>query len=281
MDDLMISDFPILRMRYADDNRPYLSHTHPACELIYIKRGAIDLTVGEKRYRADGGTLIFIGAMEEHVISIAETPYERTFCLIAPQTLEQPDIDPMLTTIFKNRPFHFSHCVKPDQPERVEALLETIYAEYQKRDVFSEQMTVDLIEQLLILIYRKAPGNFFLPGSGAAANIWAVQRSIELRYAEPITVSQLAAEQFISPDYLTRTFRELTGYTPKQYLLENRLLHSRQMLLTSELSVSDISFRCGFPDVGNFIRSFKERYHVTPKQFQIQSEVSHPYPYDT
>ena len=77
----MGNSYPVIRIKYADDGQPLSKHTHPACELILIKRGSSQIQIGEKRYDAGAGTLVLIGALEQHELSITSRPYERYFCI--------------------------------------------------------------------------------------------------------------------------------------------------------------------------------------------------------
>lgn len=264
----MGNSYPVIRIKYADDGQPLSKHTHPACELILIKRGSSQIQIGEKRYDAGAGTLVLIGALEQHELSITSRPYERYFCIFSPQLLEQPGRNPLLATLFKNRPYRFSHCLTLRHAKEVERLFIAMVEEYHNRLPFFEELIANLLEQLLIEVYREHPEQFFLPSTDRASKVWEVQRYLETHYAEPVSISKLAADRYINVDYLSRSFKEITGYTPKQYLLEHRLLHSCQLLLQGSLTVSAISHQCGFRDVNNFIRTFKNRYGVTPKQFQ-------------
>ena len=264
----MSDAYPVIRIKHADDGQPLSNHTHPACELIFVKRGSVRIRIDGKSYEAGAGTLVLIGALEQHELEITGRPYERYFCIFSPQLLEQPGRSPLLATVFKNRPYHFSHCLTLERPEETERLFNAMAEEYRNRRPFSEGLSANLLEQLLIGVYREHPEQFFLPDTESAAKVWEVQRYLEAHYAEPVSIAELAANQYINADYLSRSFKELTGYTPKQYLLEHRLLHGRQLLLQGGLPVSAVAYRCGFRDVNNFIRTFKSRYGITPKQFQ-------------
>ena len=58
------------------------------------------------------------------------------------------------------------------------------------------------------------------------------------------------------------------GYSPKQYLLLNRLSYAQELLENSDLPVSQIAFQCGFGDANNFIRAFRESFGLSPSQFR-------------
>lgn len=58
--------------------------------------------------------------------------------------------------------------------------------------------------------------------------------------------------------------KELTGHTPADYLLEARMQHAANKLLTTELSVAEIAYLSGFRKPSYFNQKFKERFQCTP-----------------
>ncbi len=85
--------------------------------------------------------------------------------------------------------------------------------------------------------------------------------------AEPLSLDMLAKKFYISKYHLFREFKKYTGYTPHEYALHKRLIHSREQLKEGS-RISDICQSCGFGDYSNFYRSFIKVYGMTPKEFQ-------------
>ncbi len=65
-----------------------------------------------------------------------------------------------------------------------------------------------------------------------------------------------------------KTFKELTGKTPSEYLTDKKLEYAKKLLLTTKDSVLDISLSVGFESVSHFIRIFKIKYKNTPFQLR-------------
>jgi AraC-like DNA-binding protein len=74
----------------------------------------------------------------------------------------------------------------------------------------------------------------------------------------------LAKQFYIEVRPLTKAFKQLTGKTIPQFVLEQRMQRALQLTETTMLPVMEIAFRCGFNDVSHFIRSFKKNYGCTP-----------------
>jgi AraC-like DNA-binding protein len=92
-----------------------------------------------------------------------------------------------------------------------------------------------------------------------------VRGLLETRYAEPHSLTALGRAVGVSPFHLARIFRELTGSPPHRYLLRVRLARGAE-LLRQGVSVTETSFRCGFPNPSHFIRSFRRAFGVTPSR---------------
>lgn len=261
----MESQSAVTTCQFSDKDRPYHSHTHLSCELIYVKSGAAKFHISGKTYTVHPGTVVFINTLEEHSVELVQQPYERYFMSVSSALLEKQVRNPKLTSIFKNRPKSFCHCFPVQEDAAyVESLLQQIQKEYHTCENFSPEYIGCLLEQLLILLYRRMPSNFPLPDKLINNEVIAVQHYIERHFTEPISILRLAEEHYISPDYLSHTFKQLTGYSPKQYILLNRLAYARELVLQSSTPIGVISYKCGFGDVNNFIRSYKKQFGCTP-----------------
>ena len=84
---------------------------------------------------------------------------------------------------------------------------------------------------------------------------------------EPITVEWLAEYTCVSHSSLYRRFVETFGVSPKRFLLEYRVERACQMLVSTDLSVQEVSSSVGFEDPFYFSRAFKEIKGVSPRQY--------------
>jgi AraC family transcriptional regulator len=82
-------------------------------------------------------------------------------------------------------------------------------------------------------------------------------------------LNALARGAAMSPYHFLRTFRQVTGMTPHQYVLHARLLQAARRLRASADPVSAIAFEAGFNDLATFNRRFRRLIGVTPSVFRI------------
>jgi AraC-like DNA-binding protein len=100
------------------------------------------------------------------------------------------------------------------------------------------------------------------------ARVTRVARMIEERHALQPALPDLAREAGLSPYHFLRTFAQLTGVTPHQYVRRARLRHAAMRLLTEQTKVLDIALDCGFGDMSNFDRAFHHEFGLSPQRFR-------------
>jgi AraC family transcriptional activator of pobA len=83
-----------------------------------------------------------------------------------------------------------------------------------------------------------------------------------------VRVSDYAALLHVTPNYLTKCVRMVTGKSPVKWLEESRILEAKVLLFQSELSISDIALHVGVADASYFSRFFKQHVGVTPQAFR-------------
>lgn len=87
-------------------------------------------------------------------------------------------------------------------------------------------------------------------------------------YAEAITLKQVAQEEYLSVNYLSRYFQQKTGIGFNQYLNQVRLKAAVQYLKNTNLSVTEIAQQCGFGDSTQFIKRFHGHYGMSPGKYR-------------
>ena len=102
----------------------------------------------------------------------------------------------------------------------------------------------------------------------SADAVQEVCRYIRDHLADDLTRDHLAATVFISPDYLSHEFREKTGQSLTAYILNQRVQHAKELLLTSGLSIRDIALLCGFQNISYFAKQFRRVTGEAPQTYR-------------
>jgi AraC-like DNA-binding protein len=106
----------------------------------------------------------------------------------------------------------------------------------------------------------------------SARHLLRAKDAADARYAETITVADMARVAALSPAHFSREFRRTFGETPHRYLLTRRLERAAALLRTTDRTVADICYMVGLTSVGSFTMSFRRTFGVTPTSYR----AAHP-----
>ena len=95
-----------------------------------------------------------------------------------------------------------------------------------------------------------------------------VKAYIDENYSKSLTLSGLSDLVGMSPVAFSRFFRQRTGRTLTDYIVDIRLGYAARMLVDSTKNISEICYECGFNNLSNFNRTFKAKRNYTPRGFR-------------
>lgn len=144
--------------------------------------------------------------------------------------------------------------------------------EMAREQVRSEWTTEALARTLAVQLVRRHStfSGLMLPTVDIALSqkrLRAVDQLISDRLADKITLADMANAAALSPIHFARQFKKATGQSPHQYLLAARV-ETAKRLLGMSLSISEISFRCGFSHQEHLTRVFGKSVGLTPAAYR-------------
>jgi AraC family transcriptional regulator len=110
-----------------------------------------------------------------------------------------------------------------------------------------------------------------------AAPIWVqrVRDRLDAGIARSCSVSELAHEAGVHPVHLARVFRKVTGVSPGEYLQRARADRACDLLLNSEMPLSDVAAECGFYDQSHMTRILRRYSQTTPGTLRALTALVH------
>jgi AraC family transcriptional regulator of arabinose operon len=93
------------------------------------------------------------------------------------------------------------------------------------------------------------------------------------KFAEPIRVQDIANYCGLDRAYLSKVFRDITGYTLKEYLTWFRIKKAKQYLRQADISVQYASYAVGYQDPLAFSKLFKKETGLSPSEYKVNPQV--------
>lgn len=137
----------------------------------------------------------------------------------------------------------------------------------------NREFLIDLYAQKLVfnLIQDKATHHILKTNYENPINI--AIKYINENIHSPITIGEIAKMLYMSESNFCHLFKKMLGITPGEYI-KNRKLELSTRYLQSE-SVTEVAYSLGYMNLSYFIKIFKEKYNLTPKQYKIKIGARH------
>jgi len=91
---------------------------------------------------------------------------------------------------------------------------------------------------------------------------------INSHISEVIQIQELADLVNMNKFYFLKEFKKVTNITPYQYIIHQKINHSKQLLIDTKKSITSIAQNLGFNDSSHFSKTFKQHENMTPKQYR-------------
>lgn len=98
--------------------------------------------------------------------------------------------------------------------------------------------------------------------------IMTIKEYVEKNYHTKISLNEISELVNMSPSSFNRFIKKRTGKTFINYINDFRIISATKYLIDTDLTISEISFKCGFNNIANFNRVFKRNKHITPSEFR-------------
>jgi len=260
---------------YKDEASPHKSHTHVYYEMVYVQEGEVAMTIQGREYNVQAGSLVFLNQFDEHSTRLLSDTYKRYYMRIPPTNVMAFHTDVLLLSVFRLRSSTFPYILatgegKPRFDNYFAMMLDT----YRRGGSYADERLEALITLGLTDAQTIRPDMFTPPNSLSFLPIQDILDELDQHFSDKFSLEDLARRFHVSPGCLSSHFRQYVGMSPMQYVTQRRLTHARVLLLKTNLGVAKVASLCGYNDVSNFVRRFRQQYHCTPLQFRTKDHDS-------
>lgn len=254
-----------------DSSKEYEYHYHDFHKLIWFISGEVEYHIEGKSYKLEPYDILLVNRGEIHKPFVTPgTVYERYVFYISTEFLDEHSegkdpLDLCFQMVFKEQ----GNVIRLS-PSESRFLFETVklldYSE-KEEEYAGEMYSRILFLKLLIELNRCciSKPEVFHKMARYDKKVVEIIHYINENLASDLTIESLSNKFFLSKYHMMRKFKEETGYSMHQYVLEKRILAARNLILAGE-SATAASVECGFKDYSTFSRAYKKLLGQLPSE---------------
>lgn len=243
---------------------PRVMHKHDdRLELMFIRAGSGSYNIDGRNYRVQQGDLLLFNA---HVLH-DENPTASDDLLIFSCGVGQLKVDGLPTNILTTRA---QPAVMPSGEfyDEICQLFDQLWTHVNSKRVYSAEMSDNLLSVLLLLCRNLWMAHKPEHESPQTLLGQRVKEYIDNHYKDDIALSSITAALNMSQFYLAHVFKAYSGYSPKQYQTRRRIGEAQNLLLSTDLGVTEVANAVGYDNVNNFHRIFHNLVGIPPARYK-------------
>ncbi|MBP3743213.1 MAG: helix-turn-helix domain-containing protein [Treponema sp.] len=260
---------------------PIFTHSHEFLEFFYVLKGKSDQKINEIDFKMNEGDLCLIPPNIRHSLSVFDDSIilnilvrRSTFEKIFHNFLCMDNIlsSFILNNMYSKKAADYLIFHTYNNPE-IHNLIIEMYNESKNPDLYTQDLLQIYLHKLFILLLRNSKDNYDLPPDVNKDNLlrFDIIRYIQDSYKE-ISLENLAENFRLTPQYASKLIKQITGHTFSEIVLNIRMQQACSLLKNTKIPIGDIAYEIGYLNPEHFIRIFKRKYNITPKEFRLSSK---------
>ncbi|MBQ2704677.1 MAG: helix-turn-helix transcriptional regulator [Clostridia bacterium] len=232
---------------FSNQNVNYPLHIHRSFELYSQIEGESVVTIDDQTYTLIAGNSVLIFPYQAHSYKRI-TKGKHTICIFSPSLV--PDFHSTDKVVPQNNLFKFS-AIKLDSTDNLftcKSVAYSICGEFEKNRQYRNRSKLFLFDKITpILVFANE------------------------NYKKHITLKSAVSNSHYDYAYISKLFKKTIGVSFNQYVNALRVQESKKMLITTQKSITEIAFECGFNSLRNYNRQFFDQTGQTPTEYRKQN----------
>jgi len=247
-------------------------HYHKQLELLLIMEGQLDVYLEEDSYHLDPGEVIIIGDSELHRDRSNKVLDYIVLQFDLEQFFDHSSIPYMRYFSETHTPLSKANYIFRENEEikkQTAACIEGILEEVKRKDTGYELAVSILIKQILLLLLRGDTRKILVEQDNfEKIRLKPVLDYVENHLNDRIQVEEVCKIANMSYYYFVKYFKKTIGLSFTEYVNYRKVKWAERILLTKDLSISEVGEKIGMPNMAHFYKMFKKYNDCSPKQFQ-------------
>lgn len=249
------------------DVRILKNHIIGDFEIIYIKEGRVELTIGEVSYICSQGDIVLIEPFKVYSVKCLDNRVRHYYFHfdISPVYLQDEFLKVLLGdkgNIIRNKLVDFM------------PIYNFIQNEVDKREQGYYEMVRASFIQLFIYILRISgeTSKIYKPiiKNKLSRDVVIVNESINIisnKIGNPIKIGDISKELHVSENYIYKSFIRVVKMSPNKYIQQYRIKKAEQLLKTKEFTLEEIALKLGYSSMFHLSASFKKAFEISPREY--------------
>ena len=277
----MILSYPLYNVKNFSNSNFYVNqhstsivnHSHGiGIELVYVLKGKALSIIEDNKREVSEGDYFFVDCYTHHSYRRLSDDFCVINCLFEPSFIDssftQCSSFNELCELYavKNFNSHLNETISNQiyiANKNTKELFYKIRREYEQKKHGYAEIIRGAVREIIIRTMREVGD---MPKISKITEY--IIKEVNRRYKEPLTLNALCAELHFSPSYASTTFRCDTKCTFTQYLQMTRIKEACNMLIYTELSVTEIAEAVGYNSIKTFNSLFKSLTKTPPREYR-------------
>ena len=237
------------------------SHIHQFAEIVYCKKGSLELTVNGKTETMVAGDMAIIPPYQEHSYHTPEYVI-RWICVFSDHFI------PSFVSLDKFVSTPKNYVFKPDK--KLISFISDKLPNTHERPVSpteEELRIMHIITNCIYEDYLRKVELIHTPKENTLSNILLYIRQ---HFKEQITLNSIASALGYSPKYISNCISKIQNYTFPLLINSLRVDHAKDLLINTDMKIIDIGSECGYNNEKSFYRAFRSITNTTPRNYRIK-----------
>ena len=241
-----------------ENDWPSLPHMHYFTELCYIKKGTGNYLIEDQNFPIKEDDFIIINSNTSHTErSVGEIPLE--YIILGVEGLNFSFGGEHEHLIFNCRRDH----------EEFAYFMVSLLVEMENKRPHYELVCQDLLNMLIVKLIRRTNFSFeFVPSVKSSRECIKLKQYMEANYNQNITLDTLAQVSHLNKYYMVHAFTRQFGCSPMNYLMEVRIKASKELLASTDYSITEVAQSSGFSSQSYFAQCFLKHCHMTASAYR-------------
>lgn len=249
-------------------------HYHKELEIICILEGRLDVTVEESQYVLNGGDVIIIGAKELHKDRCYQQ-YGLKYIVLQfdiEQFVENSTLNYFRSISQPGFALHKLNYILKEHPDVARQALDSVQGilqEMQEKREGYEMAASLLVKSIMLALLRNDNRQLIrLKERGDMTRLKPVLDYVEENLENRIQVEEVCRIANVSYYYFVKYFKKVMGMSFLEYVNFKKIKKAERMLLTQDVSVTQVADSIGMPNMAHFYKVFKKYNQCSPNEYR-------------